>query len=152
MTFDGYSSNNIFLYEVGSYKNSGFYILGNTTITLPSLYISFGINYATGFGNNFTNNFTIGHVDWINYIFQVWFSIGGVSYGPYQYRWYLPSNGAVDLPMGGFNTNDPHIDQTFVIQLSYTDYNGNDLTTLLQSFNVGDKVYLTCCGTTPSWS
>jgi hypothetical protein len=150
ITFDGFLSTYKNLYNVGDYKGFVNYIVTNDTITQPSLSIEYGASYAEGYGVNFISSFTIGHSMWNSYIYNVWLSIGGISYGPYVYHWNFAGTGGFDLPLGTFNTNANDADVTYAIQISYTDYNGNDLQALLESFTVGDGIYITSCGTVPT--
>lgn len=147
MTFDGFNSSSFFKFNIGVSKSIITYILGNTTITLPSLNATFGNSYGAGYGVNFTNSYTGSTI--ISGDYNVWFNIGGLS-GPYVYTYNIQTTGSIDLPLGKFNVNFPSITSAFDFQFSYTDKNGTDLTSLLTNFTTGDAVFLTnCIGVTP---
>ena len=117
--------------------------------TTPSLYA------AVAFGTGPTTN-TTSYTNWSqvpNTTYDVVFNIGGVDYTA-VYQFVNVGTGAVTVPYGKFSSNGDILSSTYVFQFSKIDANGNDLSSILSTFDHtnGDGYKVTAYGdcTTPT--
>ena len=115
----------------------------------PSLYVQVAFN--TGPTTNTTS-----YTDWDqvpNTNYDVVFNIGGVDYTA-EYQFIDLGIGSISVPYGKFSTNGGSLSSMSVFQFSKIDANGNDLSSILSTFDYtnGDGVKVTAYGdcTTPT--
>lgn len=125
--FDGYNPSNSLAYGTYSY----------------GIYIQFGISYVSGYGTNFTSS-TNGLNNWnIRNTYRLYLTIDSTQYGPYPYEWEYGTTGAASITNGYFHTNSDVLNNTYVLQFSYTDSNSIDHQTLYNTFDSStDSIYL----------
>ena len=117
--------------------------------TTPSLYARVAFN--TGPTTNTTSYANWSEVP--NTTYDVVFNIGGVDYTA-VYQFINVGSGAVTVPYGKFSTNGNVLSNMYVFQFSKIDANGNDLSSILSTFDhtTGDGYKVTAYGdcTTPT--
>ena len=118
-------------------------------VNTPSLYVQAA--FGTGATTNTTSFTQWSQVPNTNY--DVVFNIGGVDYTA-VYQFINLGTGAVTVPYGKFSTNGDVISSMYAFQFSKIDANGNDLSSILSTFDYtnGDGIKVTAYGdcTTPT--
>lgn len=122
-------------------------IINPDYVNYPSSEITVGTSYANAVSLGIVNSSYIVNNFWTNYTnYEVTFTISGTTYGPYIYQWGANSTGYVNVTRGTFNANSTsNVGSTYFIQFSSYDYNGNNLSSIIQSFSLGDVIEIHKC-------